>query len=138
MTIDDWRERADTLTEKQYGTRLWRDFQDALECLRIGDRDSVEAWVEETEPQFIKTYEKFEKAGHGEERPGLSERAQAAQVLLMEGVELWLEALNGLREGERESDILANAEHGQRLLIVVQIIKKETPDPQNLIEAWGF
>ena len=110
MTIDCWRERADSLTEKQYGTRLWRDFQDAVECLRAGDRDSVEAWVEETEPQFIKTYEKFENAGHGEHRPGLSDRAQAAQVLLMEGVELWLEALNGLREGESESEILAKAD----------------------------
>ena len=135
---DKWRTRACCLSEKQFGTRLWRDFEDAIRCLAEGDTESVDAWVDETEAQFIASYEKFEARGYGRPSDELDNRARAAQALLLEGVESWLAAFEAFREGAEQEAIVEKAEWGQRLLIAVQHLKKEEPAPVKSVEVWGF
>ena len=135
---DKWRLRAVELGPRELGTRLWREFQEALLCLGEGDQESVEAWLEEKETQFIARYEGVEAKGHSQTSKDLSKRAQAAQSLFLEGVESWLEAFVALREKEAHQVILEKAEWGQRLLIAVQMLKKEESDSGVALEVWGF
>lgn len=135
---DKWRARAAELRPKELGTRLWREFQEAMVCFGEGDEDSVEAWLEEKETQFIATYEGFESKGHSQASKDLSKLARAAQSLFLEGVESWLEAFGALREKESPQTILEKAEWGQRLLIAVQMLKKEESDSGVALELWGF
>lgn len=135
---EKWRKRAQGLSVAQFGTRLWREFEDALRCVAEGDFESVEAWVEETEAQFIAAYEKFEAQGYDDPWQRLDNRARAAQSLLWEGVEHWLAAFEALREQKAPTEVSQKAEWGQRLLIAVQHLKKEESAPVASVEIWGF
>lgn len=135
---EKWRREAARLKERQYGTRLWREFEEAMNCLAEGDSESVEAWVDETEAQFLASYEKFEAEGLSEPSKELTNRARAAQTLLLEGIESWLAAFEALRSDSPDESIREKAEWGQRLLIAVQLLKKEEPIPVASVEIWGF
>lgn len=135
-----WREKAAGLGLVQLETRTWEDLHKALDAAAAGRHALVARWIDGTEEAFLATWEGYESSDVLEEE--ITAETVLGHHLLREGVESWLEALAAFRDtlesGVDRAGVLALAEAGQRLLLVVQIAEAEAKDSASrFIAAWS-
>lgn len=133
-----YREKAAGLGIVQLESRTWDDLNKALDAADAGRLKLVGRWIDSVEESFLAAWESYEHSDI------LADEITAESVLghrlLREGIEGWLEALAELRDTLGQHDrrtILAQAEQGQRLLMVVQIVEQEAQDTAGrFLAAW--
>jgi hypothetical protein len=134
-----WREKAAGLGLVQLETRTWDDLHKALDAAEAGRLSLVGRWIDKVEETFLATWDGYEQSDVLEEE--ITAESVLGHRLLREGVEAWLEALALFRDTLGNLDragILALAEEGQRLLIVVQVIQREAQDSvSRFVAAWS-
>lgn len=131
-----WREKAANLGLVQLETRTWDDLHKALDAAAAGRTGLATRWIDAVEETFLAAWDGYEQSDV------LASEVTAESVLghrlLREGVEGWLEALDQFRQEMANVDratVLARAEVGQRLLVVVQVIEQEAQDCVGLFAA---
>lgn len=133
-----WRARAEGLGMVQLETRSWLDLHKALDAAVAGRLGLVRKWIDNVEATFLAAWESYEGSDILEAEVTIE--SVLGHRLLREGVEGWLEALAIFRDSLGQVDraaILAKAEIGQRLLIVVQVIEQEAQDSvSRFMAAW--
>ncbi len=119
------RQQAEELRNEELYTETWLDFQEALDCVAHGDRESAEEWLYEMEEVFQTVWEDCQKF----ERVGTLETI-AVQVALRDGVGYWLDALKLFRRGLSDfsvhREVQAKAKKGQALLVIVKRIEDDS------------
>lgn len=134
-----WREKAAGLGLVQLETRTWEDLHKALDAAEAGRLSLVGRWIDTVEETFLATWDEYEQSDVLEEE--ITAESVLGHRLLREGVEAWLEALALFRANLGHPDrtgILALAEEGQRLLVVVQVVQLEAQDSvSRFVAAWS-
>ena len=134
-----WREKAAALGAVQLDTPTWDDLHKALDAADAGRLSLVARWIDKVEETFLAAWEGYEGSDILEDE--VTAESVLGHRLLREGIEGWLEALADFRQtlGAVDSrDILAKAEAGQRLLLVVQVIEQEAQDSVGrFMAAWA-
>jgi hypothetical protein len=137
---DRWRSRAEALPTTQLQSTLWSDLHRALEAFESGRRQVVSRWIELVEQKLLNQWEDYEDLDLLEEE--ITVESIAGHHILCDGVEGWLCALTELRYGLatghlNRQGVLESAEMGQRLLVALEVIQKESASPLEwLVEAW--
>lgn len=119
------RQQAEDLSEEELQTETWLDFQEALDCLRSGDRDSAEEWIGEMQEVFEAVWQDCQRF----ERVGTLDTI-AVQVALKDGVGYWLDALRlfkkGLTDFSVHAEVRSKAKKGHSLLVIVRRIEDDS------------
>ncbi len=134
-----WRRRAAGLGLAQLESNTWEDLHAALDAAQAGRTSSVARWLDLVEQHFLNSWESYEDGDVLEEE--VTTESVLCHRFLMEGTELWLDALSTFRESlggaiDRAS-ILELAEAGQRNLILVQILDQEAEEAMDRFFAWA-
>jgi hypothetical protein len=134
-----WREKAANLGLVQLETRTWDDLHKALDAAAQGRSALVARWIDKVEETFLAVWESYQQSDILEEE--VTAESVLGHRLLREGVEGWLEALSQFRDTLTAVDraaVLAQAEVGQRLLMVVQVVEQEAQDSVGrFMAAWA-
>lgn len=133
-----YREKAAGLGAVQLETRSWSDLHKALDAAEAGRLGLVTKWIDKVEETFLAAWDGYEGSDILEQE--VTAESVLGHRLLREGVEGWLEALATFRDSLGSVDraaVLAQAEVGQRLLMVVQIVEQEAQDSAGrFMAAW--
>lgn len=138
---EKWLKKAQGLGLAQLDTPTWNDLHLALDAAQAGRASVVLRWVEMVEEKFISTWESYEASDVLECE--ITTESVLGHRFLREGSELWLEALGQLKESLLSgaaldrSAILAQAEAGQRLLVLMQVLEAEAEQALNRFFSWA-
>ena len=134
-----WREKAANLGLVQLETSTWEDLHKALDAATAGRLDLVARWIDKVEETFLAVWESYQQSDILEQE--VTAESVLGHRLLREGIEGWLAALAQFRATLTAVDraaVLAQAEVGQRLLMVVQVIEQEAQDSVGrFMAAWA-
>ncbi len=138
-TEEEWLTRARNLGSALLESPVWNDLHEAVDALEQGHWQAVEQWVDVVEKRFFSTWEAYESGDILDEE--ISTESVLCHRFLMDGTELWLDALSDLREGIGgqidRGKILGRAEAGQRLLVLVQLLNDEAQESLNRFLNWA-
>ena len=134
-----WRRRAANLGAVQLESTTWEDLHVALDAAQSGRLAPVATWLEAVEQTFLSSWESYEQGDVLEDE--ITTESVLCHRFLMEGTELWLEALAIFRDSlggpiDRAA-VLQAAEAGQRLLILVQLLDQEAEEAMERFFAWA-
>lgn len=134
-----WRRRAANLGAVQLESSTWNDLHMALDAAQSGRLAPVSAWLDAVEQSFLSSWESYEQGDVLESE--ITTESVLCHRFLMEGTELWLEALSTFRDSlgspiDRAA-VLQAAEAGQRLLILVQLLDQEAEEAMDRFFAWA-
>ncbi len=134
-----WRRRAAGLGAVQLDSATWEDLHLALDAAQAGRIAPVPKWLDAVEQNFLTSWESYEEGDVLEEE--ITTESVLCHRLLMEGTELWLDAIATFRDSlggsiDRDS-VLELAEAGQRLLILVQILDQEAEEATDRFFSWA-
>lgn len=143
LTIEaKWLKKAELLGLAQLETPVWNDLHRALDAAEAGRSGLVAKWLEKVEEKFIATWESYEAGDVLDEE--ITTESVLGHRFLQEGSELWLgalaefkDALEGGVTAATRSSILAQAEQGQRLLVLMQILEQEAEQAMNRFFSWA-
>jgi hypothetical protein len=134
-----WTKKAQMLGLAQLESPIWNDLHSALDAAEAGKVAPVARWIEMVEERFIATWESYE-AGDVLENEVTTESVLGHRFL-RDGAELWLSALGQFKDslagGLDRGSILAQAEEGQRLLVVMQILEQEADEALDRFFSWA-
>jgi hypothetical protein len=115
-----WRLRASTLRSPQWQTDTWHDLVESLQLRDQGDLPAIREWYRET----LSSFEGLAAHCQRQDIPAVPTcESQVAQSFLRDGAAAWLEALRMLATNQPAEVVLQRAEHGQRLLVSVQLLE---------------
>jgi hypothetical protein len=123
-----WAERAESLSEQDLESDTWVEFLLVLEAAGEQDWESVQDWVDETAQLYLSVWHEYEQISIVPTE--VTQESILGHQHLKEGVCHWLGALRLLQDGIKKGcldlcRIRDEAEKGQRLLIVTQIMEQE-------------
>ncbi len=125
-----WRRRISELGRVQLETGLWLDIEAALEAVAAGETVRVARWLDQVRAKFQNAWARYLDSDIL--LCEVSEESQAGHRLLGEGIQAWIRAFelfrSGLTKGVDREAVRAEAEHGQRLLVGLQVIQAESKD----------
>lgn len=134
-----WRRRAAGLGTVQLESATWSDLHLALDAAEAGRTAPVARWIDAVEQSFLSRWESYEESDVLEHE--ITTESVVCHRLLLEGTELWLEALATFREllaGDADrTAVLELAEAGQRLLILVQLLDQEVDQAMADLFCWA-
>jgi hypothetical protein len=114
---NDWRKRARSLSRRELSNQDWADFRFGLRLHHEGRREDARVW---------RLGVKRTLASHLVRQPLDSEPiARVARKLLVEAIECWKEALEGLERSAQIEDVVAKARAGQRLFVAMRLMTGE-------------
>jgi hypothetical protein len=135
-----WRDRAENLLPAQLQTTLWSDLHRALAAVESGRHQVVSRWIDLVENRMLARWDDYENLELLDEE--VTCESVAGHHILCDGLEGWLCALAELRHGlgtgfVNRQGVLESAEIGQRLLVTLENVQKESVSPLDwLVEAW--
>jgi hypothetical protein len=137
----EYRRLAMELPESEWLTTFYAQAQDAVKFARDGQPDRFHTITQEMHEAIVKAWEPYAKTSLTEE--DVTAETVVGHLLLRDGVEGWLEALDQLErafdgEGTYEEG-LSTAERANRLMVAMQMLSQKVQEstPTNALEdAW--
>ena len=138
----EYRRLAANLPEAEWVTTFYAQARQAAELAKAGQSEQFLANIHEMHEVIVKAWEPYARTSLTEE--DVTAETVVGHLLLRDGVEGWLEALDQLERASREEmtyeEALATGEKANRLMISVQRLTQKINDSDSLsqlADSWS-
>lgn len=122
-----WQQKAESLGAEALRTQTYVHFLEACRMVERGDGEVLTGWLDGKIKEFQATRRSYLELSVAEHE--VTMESELCHLMLVSGMESWLEALTVLKKAIREQRDLAHcrrlAEIGQRALVTVQLFERE-------------